>query len=236
MQQMLNSASRLLVPSDFCRQVYLDFGARADAIQVLPEGLELDHWRHLPPRKPSPNLCFGYIGAQSAHKGVDVLVRAFRQLANPHAELYLFGAGVPNDPFASRLKKAAAGDPRIHFRGRYENRRLPELLVGIDVIVIPSRWHETFSIVTHEALLAGLPVVASRLGGIPEVITDGVNGLLVPPSDEAALAEALARLASGRALVARLAQAAASTPVTSIRAHTLKVETIYQEVLDEAHG
>jgi len=236
MQQMLNTASRLLAPSDSCRQVYLDYGARADAIQVLPEGLELDHWRRLPPRKPSPHLCFGYIGAQSAHKGVDVLVRAFRQLANPHVELYLFGAGVPNDPFASRLKKAAAGDPRIHLRERYENRRLPELLASIDVIVIPSRWHETFSIVTHEALLAGLPVVASRLGGIPEVITDGVNGLLVPPSDEAALAGVLARLASDRALVARLAQAAASTPVTSIRAHALKVETIYQEVLDEAHG
>lgn len=236
MRQTLNTASCLLALSDFCGQVYLDYGVRPEAIRALPWGLNLDRWQAMPSQKPSPNLRFGYIGALSAHKGVDVLVRAFRQLSNADVELHLFGFGVPNDPFAARLNKVAAGDSRIHFRGRYENRRLPELLAGIDVVVVPSRWHETFSLVTREALLAGLPVVASRVGGIPEAITDGVNGLLVPPSDEAALAAALARLVSDRALVARLAQAAASTPVTSIKAHALEIEAIYQKVLDEAHG
>lgn len=236
MQQTLNAAPRLLALSDFCRRVYLDYGVRPEAIRTLPWGLDLDRWRRLPPRKPSPNLRFGYIGALSAHKGVDVLLRAFRRLTDADVELHLFGFAVPDDPFTARLQSAGGGDPRIHFCGRYENRRLPELLAGIQVIVVPSRWHETFSIVTREALLAGLPVVASRVGGIPEAIADGVNGLLVPPSDEAALAAALARLTSDRALVARLTQAAASTPVTSIQTHALEVEAVYREILDEAHG
>jgi len=225
MQQTLNTASRLLALSDFCRQVYLDYGVRPEAIRTLSWGLNLERWQQMPPTKPSPNLRFGYIGALSAHKGVDVLVRAFRRLSNAGVELHLFGFAVPNDPFVKRLKKIAAGDPRVHFRGRYENQQLPELLAAIDVIVVPSRWHETFSLVTREALLARLPVVASRVGG-----------LLVPPSDESALAAALARLADDRALAARLAQAAASTPITSLQAHALEIEAVYREVLDEAHG
>jgi len=236
MQQMLNTASRLLAPSDFCRQVYLDFGVRAEAIQVLSEGLELDRWQHQPARTSSPNLRLGYTGALAAHKGVDVLARAFRRLPGADVELHLFGPGVPDDPFVAWLEKAAVGDSRIHFRGRYENSRLPELLAGIDVVVVPSRWHETFSIVTREALLAGLPVVASRVGGIPEVISDGVNGLLTPPSDEDALAEALARLAGDRSLVARLAQAARSTLVKSAETHALEIEAIYRKVLEGADG
>jgi glycosyltransferase involved in cell wall biosynthesis len=236
MQQMLSAAPRLLALSEFCAQIYRDFGVRPETIRVLPWGLDRDRWQHMPLRKPSRRLRFGYIGGLSTHKGVGVLVRAFRQLSNPDVELHLFGFKVPNDSFAARLKKDTGKDARIHFRGRYENRQLPQLLANIDVIVVPSRWHETYSLVTREALLAGLPVIASRVGAIPEVIADGVNGLLVSPSDEAALAAALIRLASDRALVVRLAQAAASTPVTSIKDHAPAVEAVYQEVLDEAHG
>jgi len=236
MQQTLNAVPQLLALSDFCRQVYLDYGLRPAAIRTLPWGLDLDRWQQSPPRAPSPDLRFGYIGALAAHKGVDVLLRAFRRLSRPDVALHLFGFVVPDDPFGACLRGIAAGDPRIHFRGRYDNARLPELLAGVDAVVVPSRWHETFSLVTREALLAGLPVVASRVGGIPEAVTDGLNGLLVPPSDEAALAAALARLADDRALLARLAQAAVSTPVKSIQAHALEVEGVYQELVDETHG
>lgn len=234
MQRTLAMVPRLLAFSDFCGDIYLDYGLRPEAVSVLPWGLDLERWQHMPPPMPSHNLRFGYIGGLSAHKGVDVLVRAFRQLADADVELHLFGFFVPDDAFVARLKHTVAGDPRVHFRGRYENWQLPELLADIDVIVIPSRWHETFSIVTHEALLAGRAVVASEVGAIPEAITDGVNGLLVPPSDQVALARALARLADDRALAARLAQAARLTPVKSVQAHALEIESVYQQVLEEA--
>ena len=232
MQQMLAAAPRLLAPSAFCAEVYLDYGAPEHALRVLPWGLDLDRWQHMPAGGSPPSTAkrFGYIGTLAAHKGVDVLVRAFRSLSDADVELHLLGAAPPNDPFAAQLHEAAAGDRRIHFRGRYDNERLPALLADIDVIVVPSRWHETFSIVTHEALLAGRPVVATRVGAIPEVIKDGGNGLLVPPSDEAALAAALTRLAGDSTLVARLAQAARETRHTSIQDHVREVESIYSEV------
>jgi glycosyltransferase involved in cell wall biosynthesis len=236
MQQALAATSRLLAPSEFCRQIYLDYGVKAEAIQVLTEGLDLAPWQGMPSRTSAHRLRFGYIGSLSPHKGVDVLLRAFRQLPSAGVELHLFGAGAPNAPFTIHLNRAAKDDPRVIFHGRYENQHLPRLLANIDVIVVPSRWHETFSIVTREALLAGLPVVASHVGAIPEVITHGVNGLLVPPSDGAALTAALVRLVDDRTLVARLAQAAQATPIKSMKAHALEVEAIYQEVWDEIYG
>jgi glycosyltransferase involved in cell wall biosynthesis len=231
MRDMLATAPRLLAPSTFCAQVYLSYGAPVDAMRVLPWGLDLERWQHMPAWTPSPVVRFAYIGTLAAHKGVDVLVRAFRRVSAADVELHLFGSGAPNDPFAAQLREAAAGDSRIRLRGRYDNERLPDLLADMDVVVIPSRWHETFSIVTHEALLAGRAVVASRVGAIPEVITDGVNGLLVSPSDKAALAEAMSSLANDRALVERLARAARNTPHTSIQDHACEVESIYLDVI-----
>jgi len=232
MQRMLASAPRLLVPSDYCGQVYQSYGVRADALRVLPWGFDLERWRHVPPWRPSSWMRVAYIGTLSAHKGVDVLVRAFRRADIAGAELHVFGSGSPGDAYVTQLHEWAAGDPHIHFHGRYDNDRLPDLLADVDAVVVPSRWHETYSIVTREALLAGRIVVASRVGAIPEVITDGVNGLLVPPADEAALAEALGQLAADQTLSARLAQAARVTPHTRVQDHTKRVEAVYQEVMD----
>jgi glycosyltransferase involved in cell wall biosynthesis len=234
MQRMLASAPRLLSPSDFCSQVYRGYGVRTEAMTVLPWGFDLERWRHVPAWTPSSRMRVGYIGTLSAHKGVDVLVRAFRRADITGAELHVFGSGVRGDAYASELGKLAAGDSRIHFLGRYDNNRLPDLLAGVDVVVVPSRWHETFSIVAREALLAGRVVVASQVGAIPEVITNSVNGLLVPPADEAALAQALGRLAADQSLAARLAQAARATPHTRVQDHAQRVEAVYQEVMDRS--
>ena len=75
--------------------------------------------------------------------------------------------------------------------GRFPRAALPDILAQVDLLVIPSRCFETYSLAAREALLAGVPVVASGLGALPEVIEDGVNGYLVPPGDVAALSQAL---------------------------------------------
>ena len=224
MRTMLNLAPRLLAPSRFVRQMYVDYGVSGDRILVLPWGLDTRRWAHQPPRASVPQLRFGYIGTLQPAKGVDILVRAFHRLADDQVELRLYGGGRPNDPFVDRLSRVR--DPRIHFLGRYDNHRLPELLAQVDVVVIPSTWHETFSLVAREALLAGLPVIAAAVGALPEVIVDDVNGLLVPPADEDALHDALARLARDRALLARLRPS--DPAVTDIHDHVDELEQIYE--------
>jgi glycosyltransferase involved in cell wall biosynthesis len=138
----------------------------------------------------------------------------------------VYGAGKPDEPFAERVKQTQ--DARIRFLGRYDNNRLPELMARADVVVIPSIWHETFSIVAREAMLARLPVIASAVGALPEVIVDNVNGLLVPPSDEDALQHAMARFVDDRYLLTRLKPSAAA--VIDIHDHVNELEHIYKDL------
>jgi glycosyltransferase involved in cell wall biosynthesis len=85
---------------------------------------------------------------------------------------------------------------------------VPELLCAADVLLVPSRWFEAFSLVLAEAAACGTAAVASRVGGIPEVLLDGETGLLVPPGDPPALLEAATRLLADDGLRARLGAAA----------------------------
>ncbi len=84
---------------------------------------------------------------------------------------------------------------RVFFLGSYRNEELPALLRDCDLFALPS-WDEAFGVVYLEALACGVPVVAADDGGAPEIVTDGADGYLVPPRDDAALAEAIARFAA----------------------------------------
>lgn len=235
MQQVLAITPRLLTPSDFCRRIYIEYGVPSASLQALPLGMDLNGWKNRPAHKFSSTLRFGYIGTLGQHKGLGVLLKAFQRLANPDIILNLFGSGPIDDPFVVEIKHLATTDPRIVLHGRYDNNQLPQLLASTDVILIPTLCHETFSIVTREALLAGKAVIASEVGAIPEIITHGVNGLLVPPGDESALTAAMAQLADDRELVEQLAEATKQTYIKSVKEHLLEIEAIYQEVIDNLY-
>ena len=95
---------------------------------------------------------------------------------------------------------------RVTFPGRVDHATAMRLFAGCSSFVLPSR-HEPFGIVNLEAMAAGKAVVATRVGGVPEIVTDGENGLLVEPEDSAELATALRRLADDAALRERLGAA-----------------------------
>ena len=97
---------------------------------------------------------------------------------------------------------------RVHFLG--QRRDIPDLLSALDIFVLPSH-SEGVSLALLEAMAAGLPVIATAVGGLPEVVTDGENGLLIPPKDPEALAQALARLLADPALAKKLGENARRT-------------------------
>ena len=105
--------------------------------------------------------------------------------------------------------------------------KLPGILNQLDVLLIPSVWHETFSFVTREAVLAGLPVIASRMGGIPAAIDDGVNGLLLPPEDVDAWVGAMQRVVEDRELVAAFHRAQLSRHVKPMDQHAAELVQLY---------
>jgi glycosyltransferase involved in cell wall biosynthesis len=160
-----------------------------------------------------------------------VIVRAVHQLEEPNIELRLHGFFVKGDPYAATLQRLAKGDSRIHFMGPYHQHELASLLADVDVLLMPALWHETYSFVTREAVLAGVPVIAADMGGMRAAIDDGENGLLLPAGDVEAWAMAIRRLAAQPDLLDRMADAQRQRPVRSIEANAADLEELYLEML-----
>jgi glycosyltransferase involved in cell wall biosynthesis len=176
-------------------------------------------------------LRVGYVGTIVWHKGVHVLVDAIRRLAPGRVELRIFGDTGTFPDYVSELQRTAAGQP-VRFEGRFDHTSRADVYAQLDVIVVPSIWLENSPLVIHEAFMAGVPVVGSRIGGIPDLVEDGVSGLLVDPGSPDALAQALEMLAADRP---RLEAMAARLPaVKSIEEDASGWEEIYLSLASRA--
>ncbi len=152
------------------------------------------------------SLVVGTVGTLRWEKGHRYLLQAWQQLHADgsipcDAKLLIVGAG----PLESQLRQTAAKIPGVVFLGRRDDTE--EFLRSIDLFVLPSI-NEGFGIAIVEAMCAGLPIVSTRSGGIPEVIDTGRTGILVAPEDSRALADAIAKLAGDPQLRNSLARAA----------------------------
>lgn len=151
----------------------------------------------------------GIVGRLRSEKGHLTLIEALQSLAvrsNTMPHLLVVGAG-PNEQ-GIRDAANSATEIRAHFVGHQDD--ISPWMAAADVLVMPS-YQEAFGKVAAEALCAGKPLIASRVGGIPEVVEHRVNGLLVPPKDPAALADALEQVLSSESLRHSLARAGKKT-------------------------
>jgi glycogen(starch) synthase len=170
------------------------FGARAS---VVYNGIRLaDFADPAPYQHPRPYLLG--IGRHVPQKGFDVLLRAFAEAHLPEHDLLLAGDG-PERPALEALASALNLGARVQFVGRADRPTAVSLFQGCDFFVLPSRM-EPQGIVNLEAMAAGKAVVASRVGGVPDIVLDNETGLLVPGEDVPALASAITRLAADSAL------------------------------------
>ncbi|MFQ5719567.1 MAG: glycosyltransferase family 4 protein [Acidobacteriota bacterium] len=203
--------ARIAVSAAVARERENRLGLPAGAFHVLPNGIDTSSLAAIPSRPPCPGrpLQVGFLGRLLIRaKGLDVLLDA--------AGLLL------SDGRGGRLSIEIAGGPAQaagDLHGQLRRRKLTsmvtlrgsvpgpaEVLRGWDVLVLPSR-SEGFGLVLLEAMAAGRAVVATRQGGIPEVVEDGTTGLLVAPGDAGELARALGRLEEDRELVCALGRA-----------------------------
>jgi glycosyltransferase involved in cell wall biosynthesis len=169
-----------------------------------------------------------FLGRVQGHKGTDLLVRAFRALADPSLRLHIAGAG----PMLSECRRLADGDSRIVFHGFVSGETRQALLDSADCLVLPSRWPDNYPISIQEAFQAGPVVIASRIGGIPEMVTDGVNGLLVQPDEEGAIGQAIERLRQSPQLAAGLrAEASRSARLSDMAFHTGHLTEAYRSLI-----
>jgi glycosyltransferase involved in cell wall biosynthesis len=184
-----------------------------------------------PPERDRVPVRIGFVGTLVWHKGLHVLIDAARQLPAGTFELEVWGALDTFPEYTATLKTMARGLP-VHFRGAFQNGHGADVYSRFDLLVVPSLWPENSPLVIHEAFMAGVPVVGARIGGIPELVTDGVDGVLYDAASPDALAEAL------RGLILRpdrLAQMADRPPrVKSIEEDARDWERRYESLVNEA--
>jgi glycosyltransferase involved in cell wall biosynthesis len=178
---LLSASAAVLSPSMYLRELMVQYGVPAPLINLLRYGVE--------PRRPvrgrdeGSTLRVGYLGQVAPHKGVHVLIDAIKLLSEQDVRLTIHGSLTRELDYVTRLRRAADHDSRIVFAGAYTHDELDGILGDIDIVAVPSIWHENSPFVIHEARAAGLPVLASRLGGMAELVSHGSDGLLATPGD-----------------------------------------------------
>jgi colanic acid/amylovoran biosynthesis glycosyltransferase len=199
----------------FCRSQAMVF-APVDTwprLHVIHCGVDPAEFEPATPANPARLL---FVGRLAAVKGLPILIDAMRDLQSrlPNVELVVAGDG----PDRTALEKQAAGLP-VRFVGYQSQPQVRAMLAETGVFVLPS-FAEGVPVVLMEAMAAGVPVVATRIAGIAELVVDGTGGLLVSPGDRSALVDAVVRIVSDDALRRRLVEAGRTKVADEFNIHS----------------
>jgi glycosyltransferase involved in cell wall biosynthesis len=213
LRERFNSVDAILVPTEHTSRMLAANGIDPGLITLSPYGIDTSGFRDAKgPRSEPGRLRLGYIGTISQPKGLGVLLEAFKRLPEGSGTtLRVCGDLWVYPDYAREVYKQAGGDPRINFAGAFPNEKMSAELGKIDVLVVPSVWYENAPLVVLSALAAGIPVVATNLGGLAGIIRHGENGMLFEPGDSEDLARQLERLISEPGLLAKLEKSAKET-------------------------
>ncbi|MCX6829226.1 MAG: glycosyltransferase [candidate division Zixibacteria bacterium] len=205
LRRILLAADYVTATSEFLKSQTLMLAPEtASRIAVIPFGVEIP-----PARSPrqSAEVRLIFMKAHQRKYGPDILLKALHLLSDrgKHIVLTMAGTGELTDDLKSMVHEFLLDD-RVKFVGYIENDQVPSILAEHDIMVMPSL-AESFGVAALEGAAVGLPVIASDVGGIPEVVEDGETGILVRPGDPESLAEAIMKLASDVELRKRMGKA-----------------------------
>lgn len=181
------------ISRDIYNEILSVGGLEQDRVCTIPNGISWQEYMACPPcQAPTPYVLA--MGRLVHQKGFDSLLFAFTQVVKlfPELQLYIAGAGVERNNLEELACQLGITES-VRFLGLVQGQEKIAYLRGADFFVCPSRF-EPFGIVVLEAMAAGLPIIATAVGGILDMIHDGQNGYLVPPNDTIALAETMVRL------------------------------------------
>jgi glycosyltransferase involved in cell wall biosynthesis len=215
---------RFIVPSAFARSKYEAAGWPTDRFDVKPNSPTLPHVEPSSRREG-----FVAVARLSREKGIDTLIHAWRRLDGPYT-LTIVGHG--DD--AATVSALATDLPGVALVGRLARDETLARIASARALLVPSRCYEVAPVVVAEAFALGVPVVASRLGALPEFVEDGKNGLLAEPESPEAFAHAVARLAEDETLAERLSAGARRTFARRLdpQVTTKRLLEIYANAID----
>ena len=209
----------MITVSAAVKEEYVKLGCDAERIEVIYNAIN-DSFFTTPltrERQEQPGcIHLAYIGRLYSAKGVLVLLKALDMLVHEQMDIQfsldIFGEG--DEKYTNELYSFVQEkwlETVVTFHGKVSQGELIQKYDQTDIVVIPSIWKEPGCAIIMEAMARGVPLIGTNIGGTPEMLAHGVDGLLVEPGDEAALASAILQLAADSTLRAKLAVAARAT-------------------------
>jgi glycosyltransferase involved in cell wall biosynthesis len=237
--------TRMVTVSNSVRETLLRCGVADDKIQVIHHGTDVEAFaattvdRKIVRQElgiPADSVAVGIIGRIAPEKGHRVLLEALNRLNGRYPLcLVVVGSGPDEQSLRDSAAKLGLSD-KVIFAGFRDD--VNNAVNAMDVVTVPSTWNEPCSAVVQQGMALSKPVIGTRAGGTPEMVVDDITGFLIPPSDSAALADALARLAGDAFLRKRLGEAGRERveELFSLRVMTDKIEALYHREYESACG
>ncbi len=234
MKQVLDQVSLFLCPSRFLLEEFHKWGLPRDKSCYSPNGHKIiGRASDIEPTRPRGKVRFGFIGSIVPHKGLHVLIQAFRDLDDATAELHIFG-GFHDADYKRRILVLAEGDARIVFHGPFLPHALAQAYAHFDVQVVPSIWFENSPLTINEAFINKRPVITGDIGGMRELVDHGVNGLTFNVGDPVSLWECLDYLVTNPNSIAAFARRIPR--IKTIEENAIELERTYARLLNMPEG
>jgi len=230
---LVHEPDAIIAVSAFVKEKLLEFGVLENKIRLMHSGFEyasgyfqnVSHRSLI--RKP---IVFGYVSPIFQEKGLHVLVEAFREIPAGAARLLIYGRlNEWAEWYWRPLLDTCRMLHNVEVRGEFRYSELPNIFSQMDVLVVPPIMHDPSPRVIWEALSAGVPVVASAAGGIPDFVNDGVNGLLFERGNPEDLRRKLDMLIDNPVLIRRLRDGI--KPLKDMTEHSEEMLEVYQQIV-----
>jgi glycosyltransferase involved in cell wall biosynthesis len=222
MRELLQAASVIVAPSSFVKEKYVEFGLEKERVIVIPPGVDVRVIKRRHKTVRSDKLRFGYLGGNSELRGISLVLDAFNFIADSTVELVIAGQGMEHLLYTPVPRNTTVV-------GEYLPERVGEVLSKIDVLVVPSRCHESYNLLIREAFAAKIPVIVSDLRAQSDATREGIDGLHFKAGDVSDLASKMRLLKDRRTILVKLRRGIRNVPEVDRQA--AKFEKLLRELV-----
>ncbi len=231
MRKIFADVDLFIAPSKFLLDRFLEYGVFPDKIIHIRNGINISQFKDFE-RRRSDKLRFGFIGTVHPSKGLHTAIAAFNKIRDSKAELNIYGQILRHSGFECypRLLKKFCKNKNILFKGKFDNSQVAKVFSEIDILLFLSIWQENSPLTIQEAFSSNAPIIASRIGGIPELIRDQVDGLLFEPGNSSDLYEKMKMFLDDANLIDKFKNKI--SPPKSIEENTQELEKVYKKTFE----